>query len=218
MPDWLQEENRIYCDSVAGLLHLSNLACVEIHTTLSHRPTLEAPDGIMIDLDPKECDFSEVKEVAWEVGVLLDEIDWEGYVKSTGSRGIHIFIPIHSKYNFEQSRLAAGVIAEIIRKRMPKLVTLERSPAKRPKGTVYIDAPQNRHGATTASVYSVRATPTASVSVPLHWEELDTPLGPRDFTLANVSDWLAGRENLWSLEPVEHQTLEELLPRLEGLF
>ena len=217
MPDWLQEDNRIYCDSVAGLLHLSNLACVEIHTTLSRRPTLEVPDGVMIDLDPKECDFSDVKEVAWEVGVLLDEIEWEGFVKSTGSRGIHIFIPLKSGYSFEQSRLAAGVIAEIIRKRMPKLVTLERSPAKRPKGTVYIDAPQNRPSATTASVYSVRATPTASVSVPLHWEELDTPLGPRDFTIANVSEWISGRENLWSLEAVEGQSLEALLPRLELL-
>ena len=130
---------------------------------------------------------------------------------------IHIFIPLKSGYSFEQSRLAAGVIAEIIRKRMPKLVTLERSPAKRPKGTVYIDAPQNRPSATTASVYSVRATPTASVSVPLHWEELDTPLGPRDFTIANVSEWISGRENLWSLEAVEGQSLEALLPRLELL-
>ncbi len=217
MPDWLQEDNRIYCDSEAGLLHLSNLACVEIHTTLSRRPSLEVPDGVMIDLDPKECDFSDVKEVAWEVGVLLDEIEWDGFVKSTGSRGIHIFIPLKPNYTFEQSRLAAGVVAEIIRKRMPKLVTLERSPAKRPKGTVYIDAPQNRPGATTASVYSVRATPTASVSVPLHWEELDTLLGPRDFTIANLSEWISGREELWSLDANEEQSLEDLLPRLERL-
>ena len=155
--------------------------------------------------------------MAWEVGVLLDEIEWEGFVKSTGSRGIHIFIPLKPNYNFEQSRLAAGVIAEIVRKRMPKLVTLERSPAKRPNGTVYIDSPQNRRGATTASVYSARATQTASVSVPLRWEELDTPLGPRDFTIANVVEWLPGREDLWSLEAKENQSLEDLLPRLEGL-
>jgi bifunctional non-homologous end joining protein LigD len=218
MPTWLRDGQKIYCESTAGLLHLSNLASVEIHSTLSRRPTLDNPDGIMIDLDPKECDFSDVKEVAWEVGVILDEIEWNGYVKTSGSSGIHIFIPLRKGYSFDQSRLVAGVLSEIMRKRMPKLVSLERSPAKRPKGTVYIDAPQNREAATTASVYSVRATPTGSVSVPLNWEELDTPLGPRDFTIANVADWLPGRSELWSLRPEDAHVLEELLPRLEGML
>ena len=218
MPTWLQHENKIFCHSTAGLLYLSNLASVEIHATLSRRPTLEHPDGIMIDLDPCSCDFSDVKEVAWEVGVVLDEVEWEGYVKTSGSRGIHIFIPLRAGYTFEQSRLAAGVLAEIVRKRMPALVTLERKPAKRPKGTVYIDAPQNRETATTACAYSVRATPTASVSVPLRWEELDTPLGPQDFTISNTADWLPGRGELWSMMPDGEQALEDLLPRLENLM
>lgn len=218
MPEWLKDGQQIFCDSTAGLLHLSNLASVEIHSTLAHRPTLHSPDGVMIDLDPKECDFALVKEVAWEVGVLLDEVEWEGFVKTSGSRGLHIFIPLRSGYSFEQSRLVAGVMAEIIQKRLPKLVTTARNPAKRPKGMVYIDAPQNREAATTASAYSVRATPTASVSVPIRWEELDTPMGPRDFTIANVAEWLPEREDLWSLLPCPEHTLEELLPRLDHLI
>jgi bifunctional non-homologous end joining protein LigD len=217
MPAWLRDGQKVYCNSTAGLLYLSNLASIEIHTTLSRRPTLDHPDGIMIDLDPQDCDFAEVKEVAWEVGVLLDEVEWKGYVKTSGSKGLHIFIPLGPGYSFEQSRLAAGVLAEMVRKRMPRLVTLERRPSKRPGGTVYIDAPQNREAATTASAYSVRATPTASVSTPLHWEELDSPIGARDFTVANVAEWLPGRSELWSLMPDPAQGLEELLPRLEGL-
>ncbi|MFA5505773.1 MAG: DNA ligase D [Vulcanimicrobiota bacterium] len=217
MPDWLREEDRIYCPSTAGLLYLSNLACVEIHSTLSRRPALETPDGIMLDLDPTECDFSKLKEVAWELGVLLDEVEWDGYVKTTGSRGLHVYIPLAPGYTFEQSRLVAGVLGEILQKRMPGLISLERSPSKRARGTVYLDAPQNRKGATTASAYSVRATPTASVSVPLRWEELDTPLGPRDFTINNLSDWLPGRAELWSLEPEPEHRIEDLLPRLESL-
>lgn len=222
-PSWLRGAGEdgfdsIYCDSAAGLLYLSNLASIELHVTLARRPDLESPDGIFLDLDPQGCSFEMVKQVAREAGKILKELAWRGYVKTTGSRGLHIFIPLRSGYNYEQSKLVAGILAEILRKRLPDRVTLVRNTAKRPKDHVYIDVPQNRANTAMASVYSVRATPTASVSVPLAWSELEGELGPRDFTISNSADWIKGRETYWSLNPDPKHSLEELLPKLEKLM
>ena len=133
-------------------------------------------------------------------------------------RQIHIFVPLAPLYTFEHSRMVASVIAEILFARHPKEVTLERAPARRPRNTVYIDTPQNRTAATTASAYSVRATALGTWSAPLRWEELETDVDPSDFTIAQGLSRVAEVGDLWSLQPLEDHRLEEALPKLEQML
>jgi bifunctional non-homologous end joining protein LigD len=210
---------KIVAETTSALVYLSNLACIELHVTLSRLTTPESPDGILLDLDPQEgCSFHKVKKVALEIRSVLKALGRSGSLKTTGSRGLHIYLPLRAGYSFEQSRLCAGVLAEIVRLRRPEDVTLIRSPAQRPPDAVYIDVPQNRGGATVASAYSVRATPVASVSVPLRWEDLVTDVGPRDFTLKNLDRWASPSQGLWDLSPEPDNRIEDLLPELERLL
>lgn len=202
----------------ASLVYLANLACIELHVTFSRAPNMEVPDGFLIDFDPQGAPFSMVKMLARSAGEILQELGWKGWLKTSGGRGIHIFVPLAHGYDFEQSRMTAGIFAEILRLRHPQEVTLERVPGKRPRNTVYVDAPQNRNAATMASVYSVRANPEARVSMPLRWEELGSDVDPRDFTLANALTRAVEVASLWSMLPREDQRIEDALPVLEALL
>jgi bifunctional non-homologous end joining protein LigD len=159
-----------------------------------------------------------VKMLARSAHEVLRELDWQGWVKTSGGRGVHIFVPLAPLYTFEHSRLAASVIAEILFVRHPKEVTLERAPARRPRNTVYIDTPQNRNAATTASAYSVRATAQGTWSAPLKWKELDTDVDPKDFTMADGLSRVAEVGDLWSMQPLAAHRLEEALPKLEAML
>lgn len=222
-PQWIPVEEikpgdeAIFCDRPEALEYFAQLAAVEIHATLSRRPQLDSPDGMLFDLDPQDCDFHLIKTVALHLKRLLDELDWEARLKTTGSRGLHIFVPLKAGYSFEHSRLAAGVIADILRKRYPKLITLTRTPSKRPKNHVYIDVPQNRTAATMACAYTVRATSAASVSTPLRWSELENLEGPQEFTMMTMPARLEAEGDLWNMEPRAEQTLEVALPKLEEM-
>ncbi len=220
VPKWVRRESwehgeALIADGAATLTVLSNLASIELHVTLSRFPDLKVPDGVLIDFDPQSLGFAEVKTVARAAGKLLAELGWTSYLKTTGSRGIHVFIPVAEDYTFEQTRLTAGVVGELLLKQFPKKVTLERVPAKRPKGTVYIDAPQNRYTSTIAAAYSVRANDFAGVSMPLRWKDLETDVAPEDFTLGNALKAAKGTEKLWSMAPREDQRLEDALPFLD---
>ena len=220
VPDWVRSEKTehgqaLLADNRATLTVLSNLAAVELHVTLSRFPNLETPDGVLIDFDPQSLAFPEVKKVAISAGKLLQELGWTSYLKTSGGRGIHVFVPVAQGYTFEHTRLMAGVMGEILRKLHPKKVTLERVPAKRPKGTVYIDAPQNRYTSTMASAYSVRANAFAGVSMPLRWKDLETDLMPEDFNLKFAAEQAESRARLWSMQPLKNQLIEDALPLLD---
>jgi bifunctional non-homologous end joining protein LigD len=220
VPEWVRRETwehgeALMVDSPATLTVLSNLAAIELHVTMSRFPDLKVPDGVLIDFDPQSLAFPEVKKVAISAGKLLEELGWTSYLKTTGSRGIHVFVPVAAGYTFEQTRLMAAVMGEILRKHHPKKVTLERVPAKRPKGTVYIDAPQNRYTSTMASAYSVRANDFAGVSMPLRWKDLDSDVMPQDFTLATAARQARATAALWSMQPLEEQRIEDALPLLD---
>ena len=222
-PNWIatsptEQGLALLAHDQAALVYFANLACIEIHATLSRLPHLAVPDGFLIDLDPQDAPFSLVKEIALGVHALLKELDWTGYVKTSGGRGLHIFVPLASGYNFDQSRMAVSIVAEILLRQFPGKVTTERIPAKRPRGSIYIDAPQNRNAATIAAPYTVRATASATLSMPLLWDELSSDLAPEDFTIVSSFGRLASSQKLWKWEPDESQRLETVLASLEALM
>jgi bifunctional non-homologous end joining protein LigD len=223
-PDWVTTVSSergllLLAQDKATLISLANLACVELHVTLSRVGSLDTPDGFVLDFDPQEAAlFSTVKRVVATARQVLDELGWRAFVKTSGGRGMHVFVPLSASYTFEQARMLAGLIAEVLLSRHPKEVTLERAPAKRPPSSVYIDVPQNRGAATMACAYSVRATPQGTWSAPLRWEELASDVDPKDFTIANSLSRVAAVGELWSMQPLQDQRIEDALPQLEALL
>lgn len=170
-----------------SLEYVINLGSIELHPFLSNYKRLEHPDYFVIDLDPENIDFKYVMETALAVHDVLEELRLPNFCKTSGGRGIHILIPTQGKYTFEQVKQFGQIIALIVHKKIPKITSLERKPAKRQK-KVYLDVYQNNLGQTIVSPYSVRGKPHAPVSTPLKWSELKGNLKPTDFTIENVPE------------------------------
>lgn len=130
--------------------------------------------------------FNEVIETALQINEILNSIKVKGYCKTSGSTGIHIYIPMGGKYDFDQVKDFAHILMRQVNEKLPKITTLERSLQKRDDKKIYLDYLQNRIGQTLASVYSVRPKEGASVSMPLEWEELKSGLKTTDFTIHNA--------------------------------
>ena len=196
---WVDPEEReneyILCNDLATVVWMANYTAIEIHPRLARVDDPDHPDHVMVDLDPAEgATWDQVKTVAMAVKAILDEMGLEGFPKTTGSRGIHVLVPIARRYTFEETRAFAQHVGTLAREREPKLVTLEFSKARR-KG-IYIDYLQNMRGKSTAGPYSVRPRPRAPVSAPLRWDEIPA-LGRADaFTIANMRDSLAATGDL----------------------
>jgi bifunctional non-homologous end joining protein LigD len=196
------------------LLYMVQLGCVEINPWNSRVSSLEKPDWIVIDLDPEGVTFSQVIEVAQTVKEVCGEWGIPAYPKTSGKTGIHIFIPMQGKYTYEQGKNLAHLIALEVHTRQPKITSVERLPEKR-KHRIYIDFLQNREGQTLAAPYSVRPTPDASVSMPLHWEEVKPGLKPEDFTIQNALKRLKKTGDLWAPTLQKGIDLAAILQRIE---
>lgn len=183
-------------DKLETLLYMVQLGCVEINPWNSRVGHLDKPDWIVIDLDPEGVGFEGVIEVARTVHEVCDEWHIPSYPKTSGKTGIHIFIPMHAKYTYEQGKNLAHLIALEVNKRQPKLTSVERNPEKR-KRKIYLDFLQNREGQTLAAPYSLRPTPDATVSMPLHWDEVTPGLKPTDFTIKNALQRIKHTGDLW---------------------
>ncbi len=194
--DPLEPENDyVLCNDLPTVVWMANYTAIEIHPRLARIDDPDHPDYVMVDLDPAEgSTWDQVKEVAMTVRAILDEMGLEGFPKTTGSRGIHVLIPVARKYSFEETRGFAEHVGKLARERQPKLVTLEFPKARR-KG-IYIDYLQNMRGKSTAGPYSVRPRPRAPVSAPLAWDELPALGRPDAFTIANMRDRLAATGDL----------------------
>jgi bifunctional non-homologous end joining protein LigD len=169
----------------ASLLYMASLACIELNPWSSRINKPDHPDWCIIDLDPAENTFEQVIEAARVTHKILENIKVDCYVKTSGSKGIHIYIPLGAKYTYEQSKEFARVIATLVHKELPKYTSIERAVVSR-KGKMYIDFLQNRPQATIAAPYSLRPKPGATVSMPLHWEEVKKGLKMKDFTIHNA--------------------------------
>jgi bifunctional non-homologous end joining protein LigD len=169
----------------ATLLWMATLGCIEMNPWFSRVQSPDNPDYCVIDLDPDKNTFEQVIEAAQMTKTVLDGMGVPSYVKTSGSTGIHIYVPLGAKYSYDQSQLFAQVVVKLVHKELPAYTTLERMIANR-KGKMYLDFLQNRPGATIAGVYSLRPKPGATVSMPLHWDEVKPGLTMRDFTIHNA--------------------------------
>ncbi|WP_031514377.1 non-homologous end-joining DNA ligase [Desulfofalx alkaliphila] len=195
-PDWLQTATiahgdkhikYVVCNNLASLVWLINLGCLEIHAWTAKIDNIDCPDIGVIDLDPAEgIDFSEVIKVALLVREALKEFGINCYPKTSGSRGMHLYIPLEPKYTFQEVTKAMKYIAGIVVDVYPARCTIERAVKKRGQ-KIYLDYLQNTRGKTMAWQYSLRPNPKAAVSTPLLWEEVEKGgFDAQQFTLSSV--------------------------------
>jgi bifunctional non-homologous end joining protein LigD len=174
------------------------LGCIDLNPWNSSLPDLEHPDYLVLDLDPsKKNNFDDVIEAALQVNEVLNSIKIKGYCKTSGSTGIHIYIPMGGTYDFDQVKDFAHILMKQVNEKLPKTTTLERSLQKRDDKKIYLDYLQNRTGQTLASAYSLRPKEGASVSMPLEWEEVKPGLRPTDFTIHNALERIKEKGDLF---------------------
>lgn len=161
----------VVCDDVATLVYLANQACVTPHIWLSRLDRLAFPDQMVFDLDPAGDRFEPVKAAARSLKALLDRLDLPAYLKTTGSRGLHVAVPLERREDFDSVRAFARKLAAIVVHEEPGQRTLEQRKSRR-RGRVFLDTQRNAYAQTVAPAYAVRARRGAPVSVPLDWDEL----------------------------------------------
>jgi bifunctional non-homologous end joining protein LigD len=177
----------IVCNDLDTLLWLANLAALEIHMTLSKTDSFESPDLALIDLDPEPpVGYDDVVEVALLLKEKLETLGLRSYVKTSGKKGLHAVIPIVDGYTFQQTREFVHQIGKQLAKESD-IVVSEFSRSREP-GTVFIDYLQNSHGRTMVCPYSLRATPRATLSMPLKWGDIKRGLNPEEFNMTTVRD------------------------------
>lgn len=177
----------IICNNQATLTYLNNLGCIEINPWHSTLNALDNPDYLIIDIDPSEKNtFEQVIEAANVVKQILDKAGAVSFCKTSGSTGLHVYVPTAKKYTYDQVKDFAYIICMMANEQLKDFTTLERNLQKRGNQHIYMDYLQNRRGQTIASVYSLRPKLGATVSTPLLWEEVVTGLSPKQFTIYNI--------------------------------
>jgi len=181
-----EDKNFLVPEDEAAVLYMANAGAIEMNPWNStiHKP--DYPDWCLIDIDPSEkTTFEQVIKTAQVTKEVLDHLGVKSYPKTSGSTGIHVYIPLGAKYNYDQCQLFAKIIATQVHNILPEFTSIERI-VKNRKGKLYVDYLQNRPKATLAAPYSLRPKPGATVSMPLHWEEVKKGLSMKDFTIQNA--------------------------------
>jgi bifunctional non-homologous end joining protein LigD len=183
--------------TIGSLLHFVNLGTIEQHPWHSTIKHLDKPDYLMLDLDPKQAPWDNVLQVALVCKEVFDELDLPAFPKTSGSSGIHIYVPLTPKYAYPKVAAVAEALASEVAQRAPRIATVQRSLAKRQKQQVYVDAMQNARGKTIAAPYSARARAGATVSMPVTWKQIEQGLRISDFTIQNVPDLPKKQLDAW---------------------
>lgn len=212
-----EEKDFLVCTGEASLLYMANLGCIEMNPWHSRVQNPHHPDWCVIDLDPGKISFEKVIEAAQVIKTLLDSLDIPSYPKTSGSTGLHIYIPLGAKYGYEQSRQLAELIATLVHAELPKTTSLERSPQKR-TDKIYLDYLQNRPIQTICAPYSLRPRPGATVSAPLHWVEVKKGLRIQQFTIKNMGSRLKSEGDLFTGVLGSGIDLNTVLLKLSGLL
>jgi bifunctional non-homologous end joining protein LigD len=196
VPDWIEtfpyfseiddeEKEFLFCTNEASLLYIASLGCIEMNPWSSRTQSPDNPDWCIIDLDPDKNTFEQVIKAAQVTKEILGAIDVPAHCKTSGSTGLHIYIPLGAKYSYHDSKEFGRLIVKLVHKEIPSFTSIERKTADR-EGKMYLDFLQNRPQATLAAPYSVRPRPFAPVSMPLYWEEVKKGLKIKDHNLRNA--------------------------------
>ncbi|WP_207425320.1 DNA ligase D [Pedobacter sp. SYSU D00535] len=225
IPDWIsyqtiysesvnKEIDYLICNNLPTLLWMVNLGCIEINPWLSTCKKPDHPTFAVMDLDPNDVDdFTEVVRVALTTKEILDQMGVRAFIKTSGSRGLHIFIHLGGKYDYELVKNFVQYLGQLVLQQHPDTTSLERSPSKRKK-KIYLDFLQNRKGQTIAAPYSARPKIGATVSTPLDWDEVNEELDIKQFTIFNTMDRLKEKGDLWQDITKEKTDLKAALKRL----
>jgi bifunctional non-homologous end joining protein LigD len=227
LPEWIETEdvfskssNKIIsyllCQNEASLLYMANLGCIEINPWHSRVNILDYPDYTIIDLDPsKENTFEEVIIVAQAAKEVLDIAEIKGFCKTSGSSGLHIYIPLKAQYTYEEARNFTKLLCYFIEQKVPKLTSMVRAVKDR-KGKIYLDYLQNRQGQTIAAPYCVRPKIGAPVSAPLEWKEVKSGLKILDFNIKNFQTRIQENGDLFAEVLSQEIDMMDAIQRLEN--
>jgi len=206
-PDWIKrvplpkEEgvtHYVICESAAALTYLAGQACITPHLWLSRFDKPHNPDMLIFDLDPSGTDFELVRRAAFALKDVLVKLELPVYVKTTGSRGLHVVSPLDRGSTFDDVRAFADDVADYLARRNPAELTVEQRNEKR-TGRVFIDTLRNSYAQTAVAPYALRARPGAPVATPITWEELkQSKIQPQSFDMGNIFERLAKVKDPWA--------------------
>lgn len=226
-PDWIKRADierreggmldRVLCQNRASIVYLANQGTITFHIWLSLYKKPELPDRLIIDLDPQDDDFETVRFVARAAHELLTELSVPSHIMTTGSRGLHIAVPLKPKHDFNEVRDFARDLANILAARHPERLTTEVRKNKR-RGRLFLDVARNSYGQTGVAPYSVRANPGAPVATPLSWDELgDRRLDSRAYNIRNIAARLNSVDDPWKNIGLKKCSLDKTRPLLDSL-
>lgn len=207
-PDWIdrvsvkvlesgETQPQVVCNQQATLIYLADQACITPHLWLSRRDHLHHPDKLIFDLDPPSEEFELVRQAAGAIRQVLNEIDLPSFVMTTGSKGLHVVIPLDRSGDFDTVRAFAKDLATQIADRQPDSFTTETRKNQR-KGRLFLDYLRNAYAQTSVSPYALRARPGAPVATPLDWDELNDPdLHSQSYTVKNIFRRLGQKDDPW---------------------
>jgi len=218
----------ILCNDETTLVYVANLAAIVLHVWTSRAGAIDTPDFVFFDLDPNDgCTLATLAKTALALRDTLAEIGLAAMVKSSGGSGLHVAIPLRLEYSYEIAKNFAEVVAREVHRRRPENTTLQRMPAKRTFGSVYLDYVQVGRGKTMVAPFSVRARAKAPVSMPLDWSEIEAMSRKRAaetegefarFTLKNAVRLLGERGDLWGGRFWKPQRLEPAVAKARKLW
>ena len=227
VPGWIEtfpyhssvdgDKNFLVVSNEASLLYVVSLGCIEVNPWSSTIEKPDNPDWCIIDLDPdKKNTFEQVIETAQVTKKILEAAGINSYCKTSGSTGMHIYFPLGAKYTYEESKEFARIIATKVNNELPEVTSIERIVSNR-NGKMYVDFLQNRPQATLAAPYSVRPKPGATVSMPLHWDEVKKGLKITDFTIKNAIDRMRAEGDIFKPVLGKGINMQAALKKMEGL-
>jgi bifunctional non-homologous end joining protein LigD len=225
-PDWIPTVSvkkekghvtHVVCENQATLVYLAGQACITPHIWLSRKDKLDYPDRMIFDLDPVKS-FESVRGAAGCLRDLLEELDLQTFVMTTGSRGLHLVVPLDRHSDFDTARSFARDVAGVCARRHPERLTLEQRVSKR-QGRVFLDVMRNAYAQTSVAPYALRAKPGAPVATPLEWEEVTRgKLSPRQYTIKNIFKRLEQRGDLWEKISGPRSSLTQARSRLDKVL
>jgi bifunctional non-homologous end joining protein LigD len=205
-PEWIKRatldldkgriQHQVLCNDAETLVYLANQDCITLHIFLSREDKLHFPDKMIFDLDPGDHDFDKVKFAAKVLHEKLSGIKMTSYLMTTGSRGLHVVVPLDRSADFETVRTFAHKFVSEVVKTHPEQFTIETYKEKR-QGRLFLDYMRNSYGQTSVAPYSIRAIPGAPVAMPVHWEDLDSIGSSQKYNIKNVFRQLEEKGDPW---------------------